>query len=118
MRVEALGAKPAIESLDERVVRRLAWSGEVERDVVLVRPQIEVAGDELGALIDADRVRITDLSADAFERRHDILAAVAEPRVDRRGEPREHVHDGENAQIRAGRQLVVHKIQRPCLVSA
>ena len=69
MRVEALGAKSAIERLDERVVRRLARPGEVERDVVLIRPQIEVAGDELGALIDADRVGMADLSTDAFQRR-------------------------------------------------
>ena len=118
MRVEALGAKSTVERLNERIVRWLSRPGEVERDVVLIGPQIEIAGDELGALIDADRVRIVDLSTDTFEGRHHILAAVAEPRIDRRGEPREQIHDGENAQPRAGRQLIVHKIHRPCLVSA
>ena len=41
--VEALGAQPAVERLDERVVGWLARPAEIERDVVGVSPEIEVA---------------------------------------------------------------------------
>ena len=58
VRIEALGAELPIQALDERVVGRLARAGEVERDVVLIRPQVEIAGDKLAPLVDADHARI------------------------------------------------------------
>ncbi len=47
-----------------------------------VGPEVEVAGDELAALVDADRLRITDLGADPVERRHHVLAAIGEARIE------------------------------------
>ena len=58
VRVQAFGAQSVIERLDERIVGRLARSREVEQDVVLVRPQIQVARYELTALVDADHARV------------------------------------------------------------
>jgi len=40
VRVETLGPQPAIERFDKGVIGRLAWPAEVERNLVLVRPQI------------------------------------------------------------------------------
>jgi len=82
MRVQALGPELAVKRFDERVVRRLAWPGEVERDASLVGPEIEIPGDELRAQIDADGLRITCLSAHPIERSDNVFAAIAEPRVD------------------------------------
>ncbi len=59
--IEALCAELAVEAFDERVVSGLAWAREVERDVVLIRPQIEIAGDKLRALIDSDPLGIAGL---------------------------------------------------------
>jgi hypothetical protein len=56
--VQALTAEAAVERLDEGVVRRLAWPREVERDALGIGPQIEIAADELGALIDPNGLRI------------------------------------------------------------
>lgn len=118
MRVQTLRAQAAVERFDKRIVRRFAGPAEVERDVVLIGSQIEVARDELRALIDADRVGIADVCADALERRNNIFTAIAEPRIDDRREPREQIDDGENAQLRSRRQLIVHEVHRPGLVRA
>ena len=64
MCVQAFRPELAVESLDEGILGRLSGPGEVENDVVAVSPQIEIAGDKLAALVDTDRLRITELSAD------------------------------------------------------
>lgn len=60
--------------------------GEVEDDARLTGSQIEIAGDELRALINADRRRIIDGSADPFKGQDHVLAPVAEPRIHGRRE--------------------------------
>lgn len=39
-------------------------------------PEIEIPGDEFAAVVDPDRLRIADLSADPFQGLHDVLAAI------------------------------------------
>ncbi|MET4690198.1 hypothetical protein ABIA22_006563 [Sinorhizobium fredii] len=82
VRVQALRPELAVERLDKGIVGRLAWSREVQLDVALIGPQIEVAGDELAALIDPDRLRIAYGSACHVQCGYDILAPVAEARID------------------------------------
>ena len=77
--VQAFRPELAVEGLDERVVRWFAGPAEVERDAVGVRPQIQVAGDELAALVDADRRRIAHPAAHPFE----YLCDVRRPEVNR-----------------------------------
>ena len=48
----------AVEAPDERIFRRLAGPREVERDVMLICPKVEIAGDERRTLIDTDSLRI------------------------------------------------------------
>ena len=52
MGVQALGPEPSVEGFDLGVVRGLARPGEVERDALGIGPQVEVSGDELGAVVD------------------------------------------------------------------
>lgn len=59
--VETFSPQLDIERFDEGVVGRLAWPAGVERDHVLASPEIEIARDELGALIDTDRAGINNL---------------------------------------------------------
>lgn len=94
--VQAFGPEFAAERLDKGIVRRLPGPGEVENDVFLVGSQVEITGDELRALIDPDRLRIAELAADAFQRLHEVFAAVAESRIDRRREAREGIDDRQN----------------------
>ena len=55
MRVQAFCPELAVERFDEGVVGWFAGPGEVKGDAALVRPQIQVARHELGALVDPDR---------------------------------------------------------------
>ena len=52
--IQTFGPELAVEGLDEGIVSRLAGPGEVERHTFRVGPQVEIARDELGALIDPD----------------------------------------------------------------
>lgn len=56
--VQALRPELADERFDERVVGRSAWPAEVERHILHVCPEVELLADELGTVIDADRLGI------------------------------------------------------------
>jgi hypothetical protein len=50
--VEAFPPEITVQALDEAVICRLARSQEVEADITLVSPEVEIATDEFRALID------------------------------------------------------------------
>ncbi len=79
MGVQALRAQLAVERFDEAVVCRLSWPGEIQGDRIGISPEIEVARDELAAIINPDRLGVADLIADLFQRLDDVLPAIAEP---------------------------------------
>ncbi len=108
--VQAFGPELGVERFDEGIVRRFTRPREVECDTFLVGPEVKVAGDELAALINADRLWITNLMTDPFKGLYDVLAAIAEHWVRGWREPRERVHDGQDPDLSAGHQLVMHKI--------
>src|SRR3546814_18725153 len=56
----------------------LAGPGEVQRDVVGIGPQVPVAADELGALVDPDRLRIANHGAGHLEGLDAVFATLAE----------------------------------------
>lgn len=104
------------ERFDEAVVRRLSRPREIQHDTLLVSPDIEIAGDELRSLVDANRLGIADGFADALQGQHDILASIVEAGIDGRREAAESVYDREHADLAAGGELVVNKVHRPGLV--
>src|SRR5258708_35563288 len=59
--IQAFPPELAVEGLDEGVVGRLAWPAEVECHAFHVRPENELLADELGAIVDADRLGIAEL---------------------------------------------------------
>lgn len=61
MLVEAFIATLAVEALDEGVLHRLTGSDEAELDVTPMRPRINGATAELGAVIAEDRLRCATL---------------------------------------------------------
>src|SRR5665213_931662 len=116
MSVQTLRSEPAIERFDEGVVGRLAWSREVERDTTLVSPQIQVARDKLGALVDADRRGEAHLPTYPFEYLDDVDATECEARLQRRREARVRIDDGKHAKLPTGCQLVMYEVHCPRLV--
>lgn len=56
----------------------LAGPGEVQRHPLRIGPQIEVAGNELRALVDTDHPWIAHLGADLFQGRDHVLGPIAE----------------------------------------
>lgn len=83
---------------------------EVEHDAVPVRPEIEIAGNELAVLIDADRLQETDLGADLIQGRNDALTPIAEARIDHRRDPRSGDHDLQHPQPTPCSELVVGEV--------
>ena len=114
--VQAFRPELAVEALDERIVGRLSGPAEVERHALHVGPKIKFPGYELTALIHPDAARIADLGADPLQHFDDIQRPEPEPRHHRRSIAAGRVDDGQDAQLRACRQLVVHKVHRPGLV--
>ena len=61
-------------------------------------------------------LRVTDGFADALQSQHNVLASIAEPRIDRRREAAEDVDNRQHAEFAAGGQLVVNEVHGPGLV--
>ncbi len=116
VRIQALRPQAPLERLDERVVGRLPGATEIERDVVLVGPQVEVSRDEFRSLIDPDGAGIADDGADPLERLDDVFAPIAQTRIDHRREPGEEIHHRQDPQLRPGRELVMDEVHGPRLL--
>ena len=56
------------------------------------------------------------LAPDTLEHLDDVARPVAEPRLDRRRDAREGIHDRQRADLPSRRQMVVHEVHRPGLV--
>src|SRR6056297_223055 len=78
MCVEAFRTELAVEGLDEAIVCGLSWPREVQRNVVGIGPEIEIAKDKFAAVVNFDRLRVTNFPTDPFERLNDIFTPIAE----------------------------------------
>ena len=116
VRVQALRPELAIERLDEAVVGRLARPREVKNGALTIGPEVEITADELRALVDPDDFWITDTPTNALKGSNNILAPIAEPRIDGRREPRESIDNRQNAQLSPCSNLIMDEIHRPGLV--
>ena len=67
-------------------------------------------------LVDADRLGIADVFADALQSQHDILASIAEARIDGWREATKGIDDRKHADLAASGKLVVNEIHCPGLV--
>jgi hypothetical protein len=71
---QALLSEPPIEGLDEGIVAGLAGPAEVELDAVPVRPVVEGAPGELGAVVERNHARHRSLERDAVQGGGDVRA--------------------------------------------
>lgn len=98
MGVQAFGPEAPIEGFDKGVVSGFSGPGEVQDDVVRIRPEVEIPADKLRPLIDPDCVRISATGTpsapcfrmNAFCASENLLAFI----VFRSSQPRE--NDTEN----------------------
>lgn len=72
MDVKSLDPEASVEGFDVSIVLRLAGSGEVKRRAFGLGPQIEVPADDLGAVVDPNRLRIANDGAGRLEGLDDI----------------------------------------------
>ena len=72
----AFRAEFAVQAFDEGVVRGFAGSAEVEDHIVDKGPEVELGADELGTVIETNRLRISDLVRRLLEGGDDITTAV------------------------------------------
>src|ERR1700722_6947296 len=91
--VQAFASELAVEGFDEAVVSRLARPREVQHNALLISPDIEITGDKLRSLVDADRLGVANSFANALQGQHDILTPIAEARIDGWREATEGIHD-------------------------
>ena len=82
MGVQAFAFEFAVERPNETVVGRHARPREIQHDALLVRPDVEIAGDKLRSLIDAERLGKPTVLQMRFGGRHNILASIAKSHVD------------------------------------
>lgn len=64
MSVQAFGAELAVERFDKAIVSRFAGPREVQRYIIGIGPQIEIAGDEFAVIVHANGVRIAEPDAE------------------------------------------------------
>lgn len=89
---------------------------EIERDVLLIGSEVEVAGDELAALINLNGPWETVLAAHPLEHLDDVRRPETKLPDDRPREAREGVDNDKDPQLAARDKLVVHEIHCPGLV--
>src|SRR5947209_5515508 len=65
--VQALGPELAVQAFDEGIIGRFTGPAEVQCDTAHEGPQVELATDEFRPIIEPDRFRTTDLSANPFK---------------------------------------------------
>lgn len=91
MGIQAFSPELSVEALDEGVVGWLSWPREVEHDTFVVDPQIEITGDEFGALVNPDRLGIAISAAHAFKCSNHILSTITEAGIRCRREAGERI---------------------------
>jgi hypothetical protein len=116
MCIQAFGPELAVEGLNEGVVGWPAGPGEVENDVALVGPKVEIARSKLCALVDPDRRWESNVAADALQDLHDVRTAKGEACLGSGAEPRKGIDDCEDADLAAGGELIVNEVHGPGLV--
>src|SRR6476646_4684647 len=72
----------SITSAEDSIIGRSATRRCSPEEDVLIGPQIQIARDELAALVDADDAGVPRCPADTLEGRHDVGTAIGATRID------------------------------------
>ena len=77
MGIQTFGPELVVERFDEAIVGRLAGPREVERDIVCIGPEVEIAQDEFAAIVDANGCGLVARPAASASRRSDMVVCGA-----------------------------------------
>ena len=102
----------SVEGFNEAVVGRLARSREVEHHTLLVGPEVDIAGDELRSLVDADGLGVAHGFADALQGQPNIFASIAEARIDGGREAAKGIDDRQHADLASGGEPSLQSCRR------
>jgi hypothetical protein len=116
MNIQTFVAQRSVERLDERVIRRLAWSREVDPGSVMIRPQINEMTSKFRAIVGKEIFWRAALSNEAVQNFHDMFAAQALPNLDRQCLAAEDVDHRQRAELLAIAELVVDEVEAPGFV--
>jgi len=82
--VQTLIAEAAVERLNIRIIRWFARSGEVQRDVVIIRLAVQGFADELASVVHLNAVRRRSVTRfDPVHYRNDVVPSKGLPHTDR-----------------------------------
>src|SRR5665213_1333145 len=84
IRIQTFRSELAVQRFDEGIVGRFARTAEVERHAFHKGPEIEILADELGAVVQTYRLRITELSSRALKRLDHVASTVVLAHIDHR----------------------------------
>lgn len=73
MLVQALIPEAAIETLDIRILGRLAWVDEIQLNAVVIGPGIKRSTAKLRSIVDDQNVRVSPLACNPVQQFHDPL---------------------------------------------
>ena len=115
--VETLVSQPAIETLDQRVLHRLAGPNEVERHVAPIRPLVERLGRELRAVVDCDRLRERTPRGQGLQGLNNALSGQGHIGLHQHTLTTPLINHGEDPKRASGGQLVMHEVHAPGLIA-
>ncbi len=114
--VETVVAEGAVEGFDEGVLHGFAWLDVIDRDARALRPEVESATGELGAVIGGDGGGQAAGTGELFEDRDD--GSTANGGIDVQGHALAGgvIDERETAEAAAAGELVVNEVHAPALI--
>jgi len=116
MVVQAFIPKPAVEALDERILRRFARLDQLELHAVLVGPLVQCLAGEFRPLVSPDRLGIAPETRRLIEHPGHVMSRYSEIDGEINGLLAEVIDDSQYLDSAAISQCVTDKIHRPDLV--
>lgn len=108
--------KPAVEALDEGILRRFARLDQLELHAVLVGPLVQCLAGKFWPLICPDRLEITPEAGCLIEHSGHVMSRYSEINGEIDGLLAEVIDDGQHLDPVAIGQCVTDKVHRPDLI--
>jgi hypothetical protein len=109
-------AEAAVEGFDVCVVAGLSWPREVQLDLIEVGPLVKQTSGELRAIVDTNASRLAPDLGNPVEYIDHLVGAEVGPRNGRKSLSRVAVHNRQDPEGTAVKQLVGHEVHCPDIV--
>ena len=118
VQVQRLSSEAAVESLNEGVLGRLAGLDVVDADIVRLAPAGEGPPQELGAVVDPQRLGQSPRGAQPLEDANRALRSQRGVRLNDQGFPAVVVDDAEHPHLDSASQRIGQEVGRPSVVDS